>query len=256
LLSTHNNSSQPSEIQISSNDLPENDFNSVFKSLPPFYNKLKREKGEDDDQLAPCFVSGVPGSFNRRFFPIESAICSFLLQSSLALSGLENNKGNIYNAKTSPLDVFEAYSKQFQRDFSRSIVDPTWDDCCFVWELLTKSPLDMVPEGLVQEEDIDSFNMPFYTPYKDEVKDIIEGEGSFTLDKLEVFEDKHKTFGNDYIGRIVAKSIRAVVVPMFSSHFGDSIIDNLFERFGECVDEELDVEKAKYFDIVIALEKR
>ncbi|CAK9182650.1 unnamed protein product [Ilex paraguariensis] len=222
-----------------------NDFNSVFKSLPPFYNKLKREKGEDDDQLAPCFVSGVPGSFNGSLHWL-----------SQVPEGLENNKGNIYNAKTSPLDVFEAYSKQFQRDFSRSIVDPTWDDCCFVWELLTKSPLDMVPEGLVQEEDIDSFNMPFYTPYKDEVKDIIEGEGSFTLDKLEVFEDKHKTFGNDYIGRIVAKSIRAVVVPMFSSHFGDSIIDNLFERFGECVDEELDVEKAKYFDIVIALEKR
>ncbi|KAA8520356.1 hypothetical protein F0562_014612 [Nyssa sinensis] len=70
----------------------------------------------------------------------------------------------------------------------RNIADPTSNDCCLLWELIARSLLDMVATGLVEEADVDSFHLPFYSPYKDEVKDIIHKEGSFNLDKLEVFE--------------------------------------------------------------------
>lgn len=54
------------EFQVFLNDLPENDFNSIFKSIPAFCETLKREKL---DNFGPCFISGLPGSFYDRLFP-------------------------------------------------------------------------------------------------------------------------------------------------------------------------------------------
>ncbi|KAI7725530.1 hypothetical protein M8C21_029575, partial [Ambrosia artemisiifolia] len=55
------------EIRVSLNDLPGNDFNDVFKSLPEFYKKLKNDYGIDD-----CYVWGMPGSFYGNLFPARS----------------------------------------------------------------------------------------------------------------------------------------------------------------------------------------
>lgn len=71
-------------------------------------------------------------------------------------------------ATSSPVSVYKAYLDQFQRDFStflslraeelvrggrmfltlvgRSIADPSSRDCCCLWELLTKSLLELVDE--------------------------------------------------------------------------------------------------------------
>lgn len=78
------------------------------------------------------------------------------------------NKGNIYMAPSSPHDVFEAYLKQFQKDFTvflasrsdeivsggqmlltfigRSIADPKSKDCTLLWELLSKSLLHLASQ--------------------------------------------------------------------------------------------------------------
>ncbi|KAK2637759.1 hypothetical protein Ddye_025554 [Dipteronia dyeriana] len=99
-----------SEFQVFLNDLPRNDFNSIFKSLPTFYEILKKDKG---DQLGPCFVPGMPGSFYDRLFPSRSL---HFIHSSYSLHWLsnvpenvENNKTNIYTAKSSPPNVYKAY---------------------------------------------------------------------------------------------------------------------------------------------------
>lgn len=52
------------QVLICLNDLPSNDFNSVFSLLPDFYNKFKNR--------ASVFVSAVPGSFYGRLFPSRS----------------------------------------------------------------------------------------------------------------------------------------------------------------------------------------
>ncbi|KAI3448995.1 hypothetical protein Pfo_005660, partial [Paulownia fortunei] len=102
-----------------------------------------------------------------------------------------------------------AYAKQYQRDFStflslrakemipggrmvltfigRSVEDPSCKDDCAHLTLLSKTLLDMVAEGLVKMDDLYSFNVPMYTPYKQEVETVIHNEGSFSLDKLYVF---------------------------------------------------------------------
>lgn len=57
------------EFQVFLNDLPGNDFNSIFKSLPSFQQKLRDEMGAG---FGPCFFTGVPGSFYGRLFPSKS----------------------------------------------------------------------------------------------------------------------------------------------------------------------------------------
>ncbi|KAK2990045.1 hypothetical protein RJ640_015436 [Escallonia rubra] len=278
------------EIQVSLNDLPQNDFNNIFKSLPEFFDKLRKEKGES---LGPCFIAGVPGSFYGRVFPSKSLDFVYSSYSVHWLSqvpeGLENNKGNIYMSNTSPPDVFEAYLKQFQRDFTiflrsraeeikpggnvvlafvaRSIADPASNDCCSIWNLLVKSLLDMEAEGLVKEADIDSFNVPVYTPYKDEVADIIAEEGSFDLTRLEGFgvnwdasdeneDDKDYVFDKHKSGEIVAKRIRAFSETIVANHFGTSIMDDLYARYAKHISEHLALEGTKHFGTVVSLKRK
>lgn len=57
------------EFRVSLNDLPGNDFNDIFVSLPSFYERLKKEKGSE---FGRCYISGVPGSFYGRLFPDKS----------------------------------------------------------------------------------------------------------------------------------------------------------------------------------------
>ncbi|KAJ0736859.1 putative caffeine synthase [Helianthus annuus] len=63
------NNSQVPQFQVFLNDLFENDFNTVFRSLPAFYTKMREKKGDD---CGSCFVYAVPGSFYGRLFPNES----------------------------------------------------------------------------------------------------------------------------------------------------------------------------------------
>ena len=51
------------------NDLPGNDFNTVFRSLSAFQEKMTADNGPG---FGPVYVYGVPGSFYGRHFPSNS----------------------------------------------------------------------------------------------------------------------------------------------------------------------------------------
>ncbi|KAE8726877.1 hypothetical protein F3Y22_tig00005974pilonHSYRG00331 [Hibiscus syriacus] len=263
------------EFEVLLNDLPDNDFNSVFKSVPGFIERLKKEKGVMVQE--GCFIGAVAGSFYDRLFPTRSL---HFVNSSYALHwltklpvGLEKNNGNVYMARSSPPNVFQAYADQFQKDFTnflslrskeiisqgrmvltfmaRKNVDPSNED--YGWELVAKSLLDLVAQGVVEERDVDSFNLPFYTPCKQEVAEIVEREGSFEITDLQVFEVDsdpinknemlcNEDFGFDIykqMGKNIANTIRAVIEPMICSHFGDAISDKLFTRLAANVEDAL-----------------
>ena len=57
------------EYQEFLNDLPGNDFNTIFKSLPSFQKKMSYQLGSG---AGPCLFSGTPGSFYGRLFPSNS----------------------------------------------------------------------------------------------------------------------------------------------------------------------------------------
>ncbi|KAK8545096.1 hypothetical protein V6N13_066404 [Hibiscus sabdariffa] len=274
------------ELQVFLNDLPHNDFNTVFRSIPVFHARLLEDEG---DQRGHCFVSGIAGSFYERLFPsktihfVHSSYCLHWL--SKVPKGVDNNKGNIYISKSSPPNVSKAYSEQFQNDFSnflrcrseemmsggrmmltligRSITDPTSKDCCSLWDLLAKSLLDLVDKGLVNESDVDSFNTPYYYPCEEELRQIIEKEGSFVLDKIETFKvnwdfedddcNDSFVFEKSKSGQNVADCIRAITEPMLINHFGDIIIDELFTRYAQHVGEHLSREKTKHVSIVLVM---
>ena len=57
------------EYQVFLNDLPGNDFNTIFKSLPNFQKQMSYQMGPG---IGPCLFSGTPGSFYGRLFPSKS----------------------------------------------------------------------------------------------------------------------------------------------------------------------------------------
>ncbi|CAL5332233.1 hypothetical protein CsSME_00013645 [Camellia sinensis var. sinensis] len=291
------------ELRVSLNDLPGNDFNYLFESLPEFYSKLKEEKGGCFDR---CFISGMPGSFYGRLYPSKSL---HFVHSSSSLHWLSQvppslkskvsthlNKGKIYISKTSPKCVLEGYSSQFQNDFSkflesrseemvgggrmvlsfmgRRCADPCTEESCYHWELLAQALMSMASQGLVEEEKLDSFNAPYYAPCPEELKAVVQAEGSFIIDRLEAFEidwdggqvssnsssvaQDQKTGFEPMLssGQRVAKTIRAVVESMLASHFGRSIMDELFRRYSEIVDDHLSRNRTKYIDLVVSFTRK
>ncbi|KAL0289028.1 UNVERIFIED_CONTAM: Salicylate carboxymethyltransferase [Sesamum calycinum] len=108
------------DFQIYLNDLPGNDFNSLFRVfLSRFQSELRQEMRPGFGQ---CFVYGAPGSFYGRLFAAKSLhfvhSSSSLMWLSKVPGGVEMNKDNIYMASTSPRSVIDAYYEQFQEDFS------------------------------------------------------------------------------------------------------------------------------------------
>ncbi|KAL8265266.1 hypothetical protein R6Q59_023396 [Mikania micrantha] len=282
------NNYKPPQFQVSLNDLFGNDFNSLFQLLPDFYANLKKEKGGN---FGPCFVSAVPGSFYGKLFLDQSLHLVHASNSVHWLSQvperIENNTLNIYAVKESPPNVFQEYAKQFHTDFTnflkmrskeivcggcmvltilgRSIVDPSSDDACDLWEQLAQSLLDMLKEGLVRESDINSFNIPIYQPCMDEVTNIIQNEESFSLDSSTVFQVNWDPQDTDYTntkdmielshnhGRNAAKVVKAVLEPLLTSHFGNSIIDTLFKKYEKHLAEHLTYRKTRHFQRVSKL---
>ncbi|GMI86238.1 hypothetical protein like AT5G04370 [Hibiscus trionum] len=118
-------------------------------------------------------------------------------------------------------------------------------------------------QGLVQESDVDSFNLPYYTPCKEEMREIIKKEGSFNLDKMEVFEVNWDFEDNDYnenyvfeknkSGQNFAKIIRAATESILNNHFGEIVINDLFTRYALHVGEHLSRERTKYTIFVVLM---
>ncbi|KAG4941312.1 hypothetical protein JHK87_045183 [Glycine soja] len=176
------------EYKVFLNDLPGNDFNNIFKSLDSFKEKLCDEM---ESRIGPCYFYGVP-------------------------EVVDNNRGNVYIGSTSPTNVARAYYEQFQRDFSlflkfraeelvkggrmvltflgRRSDDPSSKNGGYIWELMATALNDMVLQGIIKEEKLDTFNIPLYTPSPSEVKLEVLKEGSFAINRLEVSEVNWNAF--------------------------------------------------------------
>ncbi|KAA8547398.1 hypothetical protein F0562_003738 [Nyssa sinensis] len=275
---------QSLEFQVYLNDLPGNDFNTIFKSLPSFQENMRTQLGSG---FGPCFVTGTPGSFYGRLFLANSL---HFIHSSYGLQwlskvpeGVKSNKGNIYMASTSPPSVLKAYYEQFQRDFSmflkyrseelvaggrmvltilgRKSEDPSSKECCYIWELLAIALNEMVSEGIIEEEEMDSFNIPQYTPSPAEVKFEVQKEGSFGIDCLEVSEVNWNAYDGDFCGSDdggykVARCMRSVAEPLLVSHFGEAIIDDVFHRYREIVADRMSKERTEFINVTVSLTKQ
>ncbi|CAJ2663427.1 unnamed protein product [Trifolium pratense] len=284
------------EYKIFFNDLSGNDFNSVFKSLDNFKVKLLDEIIKTE--MGPCYFFGVPGSFYGRIFPGRSLD---FVHSSYSLHWLSkvpeglDNKGHIYISNTSPSNVVKAYYKQFQKDLSiflkcraeelveggrmvltilgRRNNDPCDTEyLCDDWEVLATALNDMVLQGFIKEDQVNNFNIPHYYPSPYEVELEVLNEGSFVINRIELFEtdlsassDKSdfdseskmsRLFLCDKIGYNFARCMRAFVEPLLVSHFGEAIIEDIFNRYLEILIDQKPKERKNYVNVTISLTRK
>ncbi|KAK4836231.1 hypothetical protein QYF36_020218 [Acer negundo] len=207
---------------------------------------------------------------------------SYLQNSGLTVPiDLPINKGKIYISKTSPPAVREAYLAQFQQDFylflrsraqemvpdvgrvvlilhGRLSADPTSKDNYTPWELFSDAISHLVSKGLIDEEKLDSFDVPYYTPSQDEVKDMIEKEGSFAVDLMETFaiDIGDKDIWSD--ATRYANNIRSFTEPMISHHFGVEILDELYDKITDLIVQDFATrtEPDKIINIVVVLRRK
>ncbi|XP_045798195.1 probable jasmonic acid carboxyl methyltransferase 1 [Trifolium pratense] len=272
-------------FQFYLNDLYGNDFNTIFKLLPDFYRQKRR------DNVGECFISGTPGSFYGRLFPNNhidffhsSYSVHWLSQApkDLAKNAEPLNKGDIYFSKTSPPSVYEAYYKQFEKDFKyflKSRFEELTLDGMMVLTFLGRETSnfntaqgvigmvlkEMVKEGLVEEEKLDLFDFPVYYPTVEEVRQLIEEEGSFTLQTLKTFkigwDANLQEDIVDYVvdskmrGEFIAKYIRAVYEPLLIAEFGENVMDELFSRYAKMISELIEIENLEFTNIVLFVTK-
>ncbi|XP_050226695.1 probable methyltransferase TCM_000336 [Mercurialis annua] len=274
------------EFRVYLNDLPGNDFNSVFKSLPDFYGELKKK--ERNGECPSIYVAGCAGSFYGRLFPNNSLHFVYSSYSLHWLSkappglydeeGKSINKGNIYISESSPLLVSQAYYTQFKEDFSMFLrlrseevttggrmvlillgrIGPDHVDRgnSFYWELLSRSLALLVSQGEIEQEKVDSYDMHFYAPSREEIESEIRRDGSFELVESHLYETKKKydkTNGN--YGSEVAMTVRAIQEPMICHHFGEAILDNLFDIYARMVDQEVTKQDINPISFAILLRK-
>lgn len=119
----------------------------------------------------------------------------------------------------------------------------------------------------MKEEDLTTFNLPYYAPSLDEVEALIEENQLFDVQHIGLFESNWDPLDDDSDGdavldcarsgeNIAKCSIRAVIEPLITCHFGASIIDELFVVFTAIVSKHLEKGKAKYPVIVVSLKAR
>ncbi|KAF7808804.1 putative S-adenosylmethionine-dependent methyltransferase At5g37990 [Senna tora] len=242
------------EFQVFFNDQISNDFNTLFQKLPP-----NRD----------YFASGVPGSFHGRLFPRQSL---HLVHSSASLHWMSKlpkeitdrncgawNKGRIHYV-CAPREVVEAYERQYRRELegflkargeeivgnglmalqiaaAHDVIDedeemhPGKDI-----EMLGSCLIDMAKLGVVSEEKVDSFNVPMYFPKLKDVKEMLESNEDFTMEQMEALaKDDTSKSSFDLDVEMHVSHLRAAFEGLIEKHFGEAILDQLFDRYTEKV---------------------
>ncbi|KAK9091364.1 hypothetical protein Sjap_024541 [Stephania japonica] len=203
------------EFQVFFNDHVSNDFNTLFKSLPP---------------SRTYFAGGQPGSFHGRLFPKASL---HFVHSSYALHWLSvvpnevvnesspaYNKGRIHYGNAAE-EVIDAYSAQFAKDFE-AFCKPGHKNFL----------VDMTETGLVSEAQLDSFNLPVYNASLEELRALTVKNGRFSIERME------PVFRYAPTAEMCTIHLRAGGMErVFSEHFGSEIMDEFFDRYAKNVAE-------------------
>lgn len=90
-------------------------------------------------------------------------------------------------------------------------------------------------KGLVSETKVDSFNFPKYNPSPKELKNLIETNGSFDIERMERLARDTARATTPTVQMLVLH-LRAAWEGLIKKHFGSEIIDQLFNRVAEKFD--------------------
>ncbi|KAK4416312.1 Loganic acid O-methyltransferase [Sesamum alatum] len=89
--------------------------------------------------------------------------------------------------------------------------------------------VDMAKKGRLDEAKIGSFNFPTYFTFPEELKEIIERNGSYSIERMEILDNPGKYASTNAHAR--ALLFRAISGELLTNHFGCEIINELFDRY-------------------------
>ncbi|KAK6127703.1 hypothetical protein DH2020_038543 [Rehmannia glutinosa] len=264
------NANEIPEFQVFFNDHTFNDFNTLFKSLPP-----NRE----------YYASGVPGSFYTRLFPRASI---HIVHSSYSLQWLSQvpieitdpnspawNKGRIHYVGAGE-EVINAYLRQHADDFSK-FLDARAQEIVPGGLLLLILParpnelphsqdpfaknharlgaclMDLARKGLIDEEKVDSFNTPCYMASPHEFEQVIKQNGRFSIERMEGLP-RAKASHIPNSPEDMTRGIRAVKEELIRQHFGDEILDEVFALYQEKLSMEVDLNPGTELNLFMLLQ--
>ncbi|MCO5615000.1 hypothetical protein L7F22_069287 [Adiantum nelumboides] len=213
-------------IQAFFNDVPGNDFNTLFALLSD--SCVVDEATTDAGQQQPHFMAcGVPGSFYSRLFPpayLHVGLCTLALHNLSQVpaavkdpASLAWNENGTWILQGCKPETAMAYKEQFQKDFtcflrhrSQELVPGGLLFCVIIASTIDhdanstttlQARLDhnhlhtnlqaawrqLVSEGLLEQESLDAFNFPLFMPTIDEVKEVVCDDALVSAE-LEVVE--------------------------------------------------------------------
>ncbi|PHT60470.1 hypothetical protein CQW23_02833 [Capsicum baccatum] len=231
LLQVTNSTNNIPEFQIFFNDHVINDFNTLFQSLP-----IDRS----------YYAFGVPRTFHGRLFPSRSihfahSSCAIHWLSKIYKELLDEkspawNKGSIHYICTSNVEVVNSYVAQFEKDMemllnarAEEIVEggmmvlvTPFASYTRLMNFFGSSLMDLVNEGKLDESLVDSFNFPMYFPSPEDMTKVVEKNGCFSIEIMELTYAKSKL-----VEKVDAKTLminlRAVLEGLIINHFGSEI---------------------------------
>lgn len=77
---------------------------------------------------------------------------------------------------------------------------------------------------------MESFNFPIYYPTAKEFLGIIERNGSFSIEKMEILSNP-PILNMKFSAEFVTSNIRAVFEGIIKEHFGSELVDQIFSHF-------------------------
>ncbi|OMO70863.1 SAM dependent carboxyl methyltransferase [Corchorus capsularis] len=107
---------------------------------------------------------------------------------------------------------------------------------------------------MISKEKLESFNLPQYYPTESEIEELIDLNGCFSIEKIETILGPAEYFYNAQIWSMI---VRAALESVLQNHFGNEMVEELFQRYPKKHAENLiiferdDVKKVGQINIVL-----
>ncbi|GMP93106.1 hypothetical protein CsSME_00043075 [Camellia sinensis var. sinensis] len=90
--------------------------------------------------------------------------------------------------------------------------------------------MEMAKEGLFSEAQVDSFNLPTYIISPNDMVRAVERNGCFSIERMQL-TDPLLNIDEPFDMRACVAHTRAAMEGLIAKHFGNEILDELFDRF-------------------------